>query len=367
MPVAHGFFDQPHAVDVFQETRAALEAAFVADVLLEGRFAEAGAIEDGAHERPCSGTDERTIVTGVRNSGDSRARIVTRGCDQLSVSECGELREFSFKFADDRAGGHKFRRLALVKACRPKNLRRPGAIGGTDELRVRRQRELRDRTPAETAENVFRQIQPARAIGQAGNVIRDELVQRVEAQHLNAGNGVEALYRKCFPELRRDFFRARIAIAERILQGLAVAVHAHIVNGPAIHADGIDRTGGFTGGKTQTFEKTLAQAGDAPIEMSIALVRAIVEAVNDPQSRALGLPVEQGDSATLCAEVNGDYAAWLWAGTGRIAHRRKASLRPPSTGNKWPVVQRARGLAKKRIALAQSSVSIAACIHASWR
>ena len=147
-------------------------------------------------------------------------------------------------------------------------------------------------------------------------MIRDELVQRVEAQHLNAGNCVKTFCGKTLPELCGNSFRARVAIAKRVLQGQQVAIHAHIVNGPAIYADGINWTRSFTGGEAQAFEKTLAQAGDVPVEMSIALVRAIVEAVNDPQSRSLGLPVEQGDAAALCAEVNGDYAAWLWAGIG---------------------------------------------------
>src|SRR5208337_408693 len=87
VPVAHRFLDQPHAVDVFQEAGTALEAALVADVLPEGRFAEARAIEDRAHKRPRSGTDERAIVTGVRDAGDGRARIVAGRCDQLSVPE----------------------------------------------------------------------------------------------------------------------------------------------------------------------------------------------------------------------------------------------------------------------------------------
>ena len=43
--------------------------------------------------------------------------------------------------------------------------------------------------------------------------------------------------------------------------------------------------------------------------------------------------------------------------TGR--QRRKASTKPPSTGIRWPVVQRALGLARNRIACAQSSGSMA--------
>ena len=42
---------------------------------------------------------------------------------------------------------------------------------------------------------------------------------------------------------------------------------------------------------------------------------------------------------------------------------RNASVNPPSTGITWPVVQRARGLARKRIASAQSAGSIALCVN----
>src|SRR5271157_1647294 len=143
VPVAHAFFDQPHAVDVFQEAGTALQASFIADVLFEGSVAEAGAIKDRTYERPGSRADEGAIVTRVRDAGDGRARIMTGRCNQLRVSEFGKPREFSLELTDDGAGRHKFRCLAQVQARRSKNLRRPGAVSGTEKLRVRCQRELR--------------------------------------------------------------------------------------------------------------------------------------------------------------------------------------------------------------------------------
>src|SRR5580658_363044 len=77
-------------------------------------------------------------------------------------------------------------------------------------------------------------------------------------------------------------------------------------------------------------------------------------------------PAQQRDAAALRAQINGNPRSFLHRCSKapsalpleRLGQRWNASVRPPSTGITCPVVQRARGLARKRMASAQSAGSI---------
>jgi hypothetical protein len=69
-------------------------------------------------------------------------------------------------------------------------------------------------------------------------------------------------------------------------------------------------------------------------------------------------PAKEGDPAALRAQVDGDASTKSGGSLARNAHRKNASGKPPSTGMIWPVVQRERGLARNKMASAQSAGSI---------
>ena len=131
-------------------------------------------------------------------------------------------------------------------------------------------------------------------------------------------------------------------------------VEANIIYSPPSDADGRNafrRDGCAT---AQAFIRSRTEQGEIPVQMPRTCYRSICHSMNKLNGRAFREPAEQRDTATLRAQINRNYRPPI----GWSFHRRKASVRPPSTGTMCPVVHRASGLARNRMARAQSTGSI---------
>src|SRR5580704_9051021 len=97
--------------------------------------------------------------------------------------------------------------------------------------------------------------------------------------------------------------------------------------------------------------------------------RPVGNAVNEINLGPPLAPPQQRDAAALGAQIDGDAGARLRMAVGRHArfsHRRNASGKPPSTGIRWPDVQRERAPARNRIASAQSTGSMGWWVSVRW-
>src|SRR5271170_1665551 len=96
------------------------------------------------------------------------------------------------------------------------------------------------------------------------------------------------------------------------------------------------------------------------MHLSPAMDRAIRDAMDDLDAWVAVPPAQQRYTAAFRAQVDGNASRFQHRGSSIPdgVYRMNASVRPPSTGIRWPVVQRERGLPKKRIASAQSAGSI---------
>ena len=106
---------------------------------------------------------------------------------------------------------------------------------------------------AEPVKNVFGQIDPRRAGTYARDVVGAELVESVEAETLNPSKLIQALGADFLERLCFSGCVARVAIAEGRRERLSIGAEPHIINGPSIHADGVDSLGSEGGGATQPF------------------------------------------------------------------------------------------------------------------
>ena len=118
----------------------------------------------------------------------------------------------------------------------------------------------------------------------------------------------------------------------------------------------------------KSFFHALADGGNIPAKAIPIVAGGIGEAVDETNFRLTVDPAQQGNTTAFRAQIHGHQrrlASALAASLSlqvpiarNLIHRRKASVRPPSTGMMWPVVQGDFGPARNRIASAQSFGSI---------
>src|SRR5665213_2899357 len=84
------------------------------------------------------------------------------------------------------------------------------------------------------------------------------------------------------------------------------------------------------------------------------------ESIHKLHLRPLLNPPQQRHATALRAKIDRDQRTAVLRAAGR--HRRYASVSPPSTGIKWPVVTGAFGPPTNKIASAQSFGSIGTCV-----
>ncbi len=96
-------------------------------------------------------------------------------------------------------------------------------------------------------QDVLRQIDPGRIVGDACELVRIELVDGVERLNLHAGLRVELFRRNAFVDRCEGCVGAGIAIAEWGSERMAVGIEANVIDCPAGDADAGDTFGGAFG------------------------------------------------------------------------------------------------------------------------
>jgi len=157
--------------------------------------------------------------------------------------------------------------------------------------------------------------------------------------------------------------RAFVAVAEGICDGIILGVEADVVDRPAIYGDRANALGGDFGAGGEAALELGDDVVDVPAEAVGALDGVIREAVDELNVGVIVRPAQQRHATTLCSEINRHQGTRIIGRQRRLArlggeafrlHRRYASVRPPSTGIRWPVVTGALGPPMKRMASAQS-------------
>jgi hypothetical protein len=97
------------------------------------------------------------------------------------------------------------------------------------------------------------------------------LIESVEPEHLDTGEGIEALSGKSLPEFGRATFGARVAIAKRVVERAAIVAQANVVNGPAIDSDGVDSVIGSGCAFLQTGVELFSNVLEIPEKMAVPL------------------------------------------------------------------------------------------------
>ena len=161
---------------------------------------------------------------------------------------------------------------------------------------------------------------------------------------------------------------ARVAIAEGVGERFAVGIDADVVDGPAIDGDGANAFGGDFGALAHAFFEAADDVLEIPVQAAVDLAGIVGEAMDQFDGRAAVVPAQQGDAAAFSAQIDCNRGSAVvrlqWSSRELFialphAYLRKASVKPPSTGMMWPVVQGVLGPARKRIAWAQSLGSMA--------
>ena len=210
-------------------------------------------------------------------------------------------------------------------------------------------------------EHVLGQVDPGRTRIDAVRRIGEQLIDGIDAQRLRAGMAKHPIRQGEFVRRFLGGDGALVAIAVRIGQRLAIFAQPHIVHRPAVDGDRCNAFGRRLRGLAQAFFEPGEYLVEGPAERSIHMNRPVGNAMNEIDLGPAVAPAKQRDAAALGAEIDGDAGARLRMPVGpraRMSHRKNASGNPPSTGMRWPEVQRERGLARNRIASAQSTGSM---------
>src|SRR6185503_13084682 len=109
----------------------------VREAALAGDVSRAGARQNGADERPCSGTDVGPIAVARGNASDGGGRVVAGGGDEARAVEGRKRGEWAGEPAKVGAGGNEFRRGGQVQTECGEDLRAPVFGFAIDEASVR--------------------------------------------------------------------------------------------------------------------------------------------------------------------------------------------------------------------------------------
>ena len=171
------------------------------------------------------------------------------------------------------------------------------------------------------------------------------------------------------------FFRSFIPVTKWIRNAASIACKTNIIDRPSVHAYRCDPLGRCCRAQPQSHLDPFKNFLDVPAKAFGGTDRSIGKSMDYFDSRNALLPVEQGYPATLRTQVDrGERFPVCWrlhrVFRSRLAYPishwhkpldiylRNASVNPPSTGIRCPVVQRDCGPARNRIAAAQSTGSI---------
>ncbi|CAM5435401.1 hypothetical protein SANTM175S_10632 [Streptomyces antimycoticus] len=185
---------------------------------------------------------------------------------------------------------------------------------------------------------------------------RDELVDGVEGEVLDAGGGVEGLDDECFRDLFGGAGGAGVAVVHGVGQEGAVGGQEAVVDGPGVDADAGQGVGGVSRRCLQAVQDALVEGQDVPVQGAQDAGGPVGEAVCLVEGQPFGGDLTDDDAAAGRTEVYGGEAVlfgghvdlvvggvrgrllWCVRGPSRACQRRNAAATPASTGMCRPVV-----------------------------
>ena len=133
-----------------------------------------------------------------------------------------------------------------------------------------------------------------------------ELVEGVDADDLDAGQGLESFWRDDGVDFLFGFFGAWVAVAEWVSGGFSVRLEANVVYGPAVDGYGGDAFRSLLRGQLYSCSYAIEDFLGVPAEALRCGARSVWESVHDLDFRIGSLPAEQGHTATLRAQIYRD-------------------------------------------------------------
>ena len=244
-PLQSAALIEPHAADVLQESRGALNASLVGEVALVGEVVDDGVAGLDAHQAPRAAGEVGKLLVLGRDGSHGRARVVAGdGDDGHGAHACQPLHLVG-QHADD---GARADHLAELRAAQ--------SYGGQQslvELTCAGVEHLRGRCDGVFAHLVARQ-HPAQCIGHEQYLLcmlecrvlfaphGIELEDAVEVHQLNAGDVVDlALADDVLQVVVHGVEGDGVAIGARVAQDGAVGSDADEVDAPRVDADRGDR------------------------------------------------------------------------------------------------------------------------------
>ena len=299
-PVAPAGLQQPQAGDVLEQPRRAADAALVGEVELAGARGNDWRAQLGAEQRPRARAQERAVTIRA-HGGHGRAGVVARRRDDARAAERGV--RVGTDVADERSRLDHPRQNPRRHVQHLQQVGRPLPRPRVDELRRRGVGELGRHLAGQPVVHEVRDgaegdggvDEPRRRA--AGGV---ELIQRVERQELDAGDGVDLVGRDAFEDGFHDAVGALVAIVVRVLQEDALLADERVVAAPGVDADAVD---GRAGGALHPLLELEPDAEDIPVERSVLPDRLVDEPVHLADvEHARAEPAEHG-TAALGSEI----------------------------------------------------------------
>ena len=235
------------------------------------------------------------------HGGHGGTGVVAGGCDDPRAAERGM--RVGADVADERSGLDHARENPRRHVQHLQQVGRPQARPRVDELRRRRVGELGGHLAGEpvvheVGDGAERNggVDETRR-GAAGGV---QLIQGVERQELDAGDGINLVGRDAFEHGLHDAVRALVTIVIGVLQEDALLADERVVAAPGIDADAVDGRGGSALHPLLELEP---DAQDIPVERSVLADRFVDEPVQLADvEHARAEPAEHG-TAALGSEI----------------------------------------------------------------
>ena len=134
-------------------------------------------------------------------------------------------------------------------------------------------------------------------------MIGHQLIEGIDAQRLYPGQTKEFSIGAAFLQLREDLLGTRISIAIGRSQGSSLRIQTHIVDRPAINANGRDVSAAFCAAR-QPDVQLFNDAVQFPAERTLKCNRRVGKAMNQIDARHATLPFEQRDATALRSQVH---------------------------------------------------------------
>ena len=235
---------EPHATDVFQETRGALYAAFIGEVQLVATRSNHGIGRLDAHQAPSATRQVGEMLVTGRHGSDRRSCVVTCYSHHGHGTQPRHALNLLGELTNNGSWLHHPAELLTAEPHRCQQLRREVLRAWVEHLRRR-------------SDGIFANSLAREHIGQcvgheqyllcllegyiAFTTHSMQLEQRVEVHELYAGDAIHLLAVQDMIEIIVNRLEGvRIAIGKRIAKQASVTADAHEVYTPSVNADTLD-------------------------------------------------------------------------------------------------------------------------------